>query len=154
MALAAKLYVDSRAAERSSVALDATLRNKGNPYDVLVEDLSASGFRMQAPVDLPENAAISLGLSGIGRHNARVIWRDGDSYGCEFVRTLTLGEVEQARQDDSVVVTDFSVPPQMPDAGSFPEPHVEKWSRNFRLALGLGLAIVSWAVILAVVGLF
>ena len=46
MPFVAKLYDDDRSAERYPVLLDGTLRNpQAEPQDVVIDDLSASGFR-------------------------------------------------------------------------------------------------------------
>jgi len=89
MAIAAQLFRDDRGAERHSVGFDATLRDPDRmPLDVVVEDLSSTGFRVLTSADLAPNAEIGLGLAGIGMQRARVIWRAGNSYGCEFLTPL------------------------------------------------------------------
>lgn len=94
--LVATLYChDARGRARHAVALGGTLRDPVRaPHDVLVSEVSATGFRIPATVALAPGDAITLGLAGIGARAARVVREDaGGQYGCAFVSPLDEGEL-------------------------------------------------------------
>jgi len=108
MALAAKLYRDERAADRQAVNLDATLRKPDQrPVDILIEDLSATGFRMTGAGDLALGAVLSVGISGVGRRDARIVRHGDDHYGCEFLVPIAAAEIARAQTVDTIVRADF-----------------------------------------------
>jgi len=154
MALTAQLYRDDRGSERFSVAFDATLRDPSHlPVDVVVEDLSVGGFRMQTRAELAEGVEIGLGLAGIGMHRARVVWRDAGTYGCEFVTPLTSADVGVALGAPS------SAPVVLPRLGPWgpvqvdtdpDERVVRKLPRPVRLLVIIVGAIACWIMVLGI----
>jgi hypothetical protein len=149
MTVVAKLYRDDRAAERHAVELDATLRDRDVPHDVLIEDLSASGFRMLSAVDLAIGAPITLGLPTVGRRMARVVRQAGEQYGCEFVVPLTNAQVEAALAAPAFEPINFPDMGTRVDLRNAPEPEVTKLPRPVRVAVIVALAASAWAVAIA-----
>ncbi|HVF95532.1 MAG TPA: PilZ domain-containing protein [Sphingomonas sp.] len=149
MALAAKLYRDERAADRQAVNLDATLRKPDQrPVDILIEDLSATGFRMTGAGELALGAVLSVGISGIGRRDARVVRHGDDHDGCEFVVPIAAAEIARAQTVDTIVRADFGTSPaplEDPalDAG-------EQTIRRFRGVILMAGAALPWMAIGAV----
>ena len=138
---------DRRAGDRRSVAGKSTLRGPGNePIDVTVGDLSVSGFNIESVIPLPIGATVQLGLPGSGRFEARVVRREGDRYGCEFVDYLSDADVDAAFSSGNVA--QLFVP--SPDWQGT-EPEVEKWPRAVRASVAVGGALAIWGAILAFV---
>ncbi|WP_445192446.1 PilZ domain-containing protein [Sphingomonas sp. Tas61C01] len=150
MALAAKLYRDERTADRQPVSLDATLRKPDQrPVDILIEDLSAGGFRMTTIEALSLGDAISVGISGIGRREARVVRRSGSSYGCEFDAAVAVAEIERAQTVETIVHADFGTVP----AGIAGDPALDPFEQRIRRLRGPILAVATvapWVAIGAV----
>ena len=71
--LVATLYChEARGGARHAVALGGTLRDPVRaPHDVLVSEVSATGFRIPATVALAPGDSITLGLAGIGARATR-----------------------------------------------------------------------------------
>jgi hypothetical protein len=101
MALIARIYRadpdERRRAPRYPVEADATLRAPdGRPLDVLIYELSMTGFRMETPERLDPDATFSIGIAGI-RVDATVASRRGPTgYGCEFVAPITFYQLTEA----------------------------------------------------------
>jgi hypothetical protein len=153
MGLAAQLYQDAqdaRRAERFPIGFDATLRDPAHvPLDVVVEDISATGFRMITDADLAAGADIRLGLAGIGVHRAQIVWHANGIYGCAFVTPLTSADLNIALSAPS------SAPVTLPGVGpsaqaSFDadvdEQPVRKLPPPVRLLVIVALAITAWIV--------
>jgi hypothetical protein len=148
MALTAQLYLDDRGSKRFRVEFDATLRDPLHaPLDVVVEDLSASGFRVLTPADLAVGVEIGLGLAGIGTHRARVVRHENGAYGCEFVTPLTSAALDIALSAPS------SAPVALPRMGpwgpvrgntNLDESPVKKLPRPVRLLVIVAGAIACW----------
>ncbi|MBI0477206.1 PilZ domain-containing protein [Sphingomonas sp. MA1305] len=97
MSFVAKLYEDDRSAERYPVLLDGTLRNpQAEPQDVVIDDLSATGFRTATARGLAVGDTITLGIFGVGLRTARVQRASDGHYGCQFVAPLTAEELASA----------------------------------------------------------
>ena len=150
MALAAKLYRDERTADRQAVSLDATLRKPDQrPVDILIEDLSATGFRMTTKEAISLDDAISIGISGIGRRDARIVRRSGSSYGCEFVVSVDRAEIERAQTVETIVRADFGTMPVV----TAEDPPLDAVEHRIRRIRGPILAVATaapWVAIGAV----
>jgi hypothetical protein len=110
MALIARIYRadpdERRRAPRYPMEADATLRAAdGLPLDVLIYELSMTGFRMETPERLDPDAIFSIGIAGI-RVDAAVVSRRGPTgYGCEFVAPITFYQLTDALEAAPSVVT-------------------------------------------------
>lgn len=97
MSFVAKLYDDDRLAERYSVMLDGTLRNaQAEPQDVVIDDLSATGFRTVMAMGLEIGDVITLGIFGVGLRTAQVMRVSDGQYGCQFLKPLNAEELASA----------------------------------------------------------
>lgn len=148
--LAARLVLvgDDRPPRRD-VDLPASLRTDSVPFDILIENLSAGGFRATLGADIAVESNVIVGTACFGMREARVVWRNGQQYGFEFVQPLRPVDVADAQAIDNVIaLSGTATAPPVP-AGPFPDPVVEKWPRAVRLIMLLvGLAL-SWALIVA-----
>ncbi len=152
MSFVAKLYQDDRLAERHAVTLDGTLRDaQAEPHDVVIDDLSATGFRTAAIAGVAVGDVITLGIFGIGLRSAAVLRESDRHYGCQFFVPLNASELAFA-------LAGLTPPDPLPLHGAalFPtgagEAQASEWSLSMRARiltilaagtlpwLGLGLA--------------
>lgn len=134
MSFVAKLYEDDRSAERFPVLLDGTLRNpQAEPQDVVIDDLSATGFRTATARGLVVGDIITLGIFGVGLRTARVQRADDGHYGCRFVAPLTAEELASALA--GLVPPDpIQFPaPELVAAAKVDQPAVREWSLSPRM---------------------
>jgi hypothetical protein len=98
--------IDSRGGIRFTVDQESVVRGlDGAPVDVIVENFSRTGFLFVGDVDLPPGTLISIGLSGAGAREAKVIRRDGDAHGCEFLMPLPNREMANAFRGQEELVS-------------------------------------------------
>lgn len=108
MALIARVYRsdpdERRGAVRHPMELGATLRGaEGEPIDVLIYDLSLTGFRMETPAALDLDEPVWIGIGGT-RVNAALVARRGPTgYGCEFITPITLSQLKSALSPGQIV---------------------------------------------------
>lgn len=148
MALIARVYrsdpEERRGATRYPVLVDATLRaaDDGQPLDVLIYDLSMTGFRMETSEALDPEAIIWIGIAGT-RVNAAVVSRRGpNGYGCEFVTPITFYQLTEALNPEPTVVSlDRSGRAGQPETVSMNIP----WKRVALAGLAIG-AFALWVV--------
>jgi len=148
MKLAAKLYhlEGGRRSERVAMEVDATLRDQSKtPIDVVVLDISSTGFRVSSPNRLEEGSRISLGLAGIGMNQATVIWRSKNVYGCQFEAPLPQEDVARARSGTSVIAGDFQVLPS--SKGRQTSDSFKKYPPIARTAIIIGSSAMLWTMI-------
>lgn len=80
---------DGRKAQRRPISARARFREVGaNPYEVEIEDLSATGFRMTSYTRPRIGTRIWVSLPGLQSLEAIVRRTDGNSHGCEFINPL------------------------------------------------------------------
>ena len=99
--------IDARGGIRFEVDEDSVMRGMdGVPVEVVVDNFSRTGFLFTGDVDWPVGTLVSIGLSGAGTREAKVVRRDGNGHGCEFLMPLARREIAHAfRGQDQVVST-------------------------------------------------
>jgi hypothetical protein len=141
------LYDDTRGAERQRVALDSTLRNAdAEPFDVMVEDLSATGFRVPAVADLMIGDMVTIGISGIGLRRAVVVRASDDKYGCQFLQPIDASAMTAAM--DGVINRPITFPRGRSIDIPLPAPVTKRFSVSTRALIIVGSALVCWMMIL------
>lgn len=151
MVILAKLISDARNAERFPVELDATVRNAAaRPYDVVIENLSATGFRMVGGPPMTIGTEVSIGFAGIGVRAARLTRLHEASYGCEFVVPLSAEDLSTALVAELGAPIAFPARPGQAWLADAPEPHVEPYSPQTRLALAVLVPIALWGAIVGI----
>lgn len=155
MPVAAALYREVRESERHAVALDGTLRDpEWTPYDVVVENLSSTGFRIPTEAGLHVGAFVSLGLAGVGMCPARVVRQADGQIGCTFLVPLGRGELKAALDATSLRPIDLSriVKARLsePEGKRVTDTRAPKAVRFFAVA---SLAAASWAAAIGVANL-
>jgi hypothetical protein len=113
--------MDARGAVRFHVAGVSTLRgHDGKPVDVLVENFSRSGFLFLSDLEFPAGTLVAIGLSGAGARDARVVWRDGERHGCEFLVPLPQSKMERAFTGQAELLAGLEAKLQRRSAGAAP----------------------------------
>ena len=110
--------VDERGAVRFTVDSDSTARGmNGEPFDVRVENFSRTGFLFTGVADLPVGTLVSIGLSGAGVREAKVIWREGEAHGCEFLVPIARRDMEKAfrSQEEVLAYLEAALDRRLPD---------------------------------------
>ena len=152
-----KLLNNDRAVRRET-ALIGTMRDAGRPFDIVIADLSVSGFRAKSDVPLAIGDMVAVSFGTLRDHEAVVVRHtpDGDS-GFSFVLPITQNQVFQARPTDTVVRGQFA-PLPMPTAGTddrFESPLVDdRWPRRTRALFILTTSLTCWLAIGGVAAAF
>uniref|UniRef100_UPI0035CBA8A1 PilZ domain-containing protein n=1 Tax=uncultured Sphingomonas sp. TaxID=158754 RepID=UPI0035CBA8A1 len=150
MALAAQMICGARA-DRLSVDLDATLRDaQARPIAVEIEDISATGFRMQTSTLLAVDDEITIGIAGLGMRPARVVRQQDTYYGCLFLESVPQAAIDLLQFGPQETVTQFTAARSYePEAA----PRDDRYPLPVRLAIIVGLAAACWIVLGAVIAL-
>lgn len=147
MAITAQIISDDRASQRFPVGVNATLRDQvTRPHDVMIEDLSLTGFRLSGGPALDAGSEASIGFAGIGIHQARVTRQDGNSYGCEFVTPITQEMLTRALNAEPVAPIAFPIGRDASYLDQVPEPYVEPYSNRTKITIATVAAIAGWGV--------
>jgi PilZ domain len=75
---------DRREKERHVLQLDVTLAANAQGIDAAVQDLSTAGLRIETEVSLEVGEDILVELVDTQSVEARVVWKNGNVYGCQF----------------------------------------------------------------------
>ena len=140
----ASLHDDSRSATRHPLDAAGTLRASEQPVDILIANVSATGCLFLCSEQLEVEAAVSIGIAGLGRLQARIVRAEGTRYGAEFTTTVADSALSAALAKTSGAVVPF--PLWAPTTVVFDEdvPDVEKLPRAARVAFASTIVIVSW----------
>ncbi len=99
---------DERAAPRYRLLLQASA---GTPEtgvnDIVIHDLSATGFLIECQEALATGAELGLDLPGASLVTGDIVWSSGNFYGGEFRAPLTADILAQARSSSPVLWPDF-----------------------------------------------
>ncbi len=152
MILTAQIARGQRDADRKALSATGTMRRSPpTPIDVLVEDLSITGFRMNTDISLSIDDRITIGISGMGQHEAVVVRGTADGFGCEFVRPLTASLLDEAGNSTARSINPEIDPSLDPAAiarwSSQNEPVVASMKGQYRFALIAALAAASWGLV-------
>jgi hypothetical protein len=150
MALVARLYRshpdERRDAKRHASELDATVRTaNGAPSDVLIHDLSTTGFRMETREELQEDSIVWLGIVGAGINGATVTRRDAGGYGCRFLVPITGTQLAATLSPVSTVI---AAPWNQREADAADIPEVKKLPHRMRLAIIVFGSLALWAALI------
>jgi hypothetical protein len=158
MAVVAQLFQEPdspvrRGLDRLQTRLDATIRDpSARPIDAVVHDLSTGGFKVQVAEALEIGSEVRLGLSGIGTSFARVMWRDGETYGCAFTSSIPTASIAAALHSRPDVPTRFPSVAAPLDADA-EKAATELTNEKFPVAVrGLiigGMSLGLWGAIIA-----
>lgn len=100
--------MDRRGSIRFAIDRESTLRDmEGRPFDVRVEDLSRTGLLFASAQIFPVGTVLSIGLSGGGTHEAKVVWQQGERHGCEFFMPLPRSKMDRAFQGQAAVLAEI-----------------------------------------------
>ncbi len=152
MALTAQLFRadDERASDRQPVNLDGTLRQKDDhrPVDVMIEDLSSTGFRMSCSEKLSLDSTVSVGIAGLGRHTARVVRSANPYYGCRFVTPVDLSALDTSAPPQTIVAADFgrAGPAAFFTQEDLPLDPIELRIRQFRGPIIVAGVLLPWLI--------
>lgn len=159
MSVRATLYSDNRGAQRMQLDRASTLRDDDDrPFDVQIEDISLTGFRLQLPFEVLPDQAMTIGVPGVGIRTLQVVRVEGATAGCIFVQPLNPAELGTILRFDSSVIQEnfqYQAGPakvaQKDDSELSAEAAV--LSPLQKLAIIAGAALTMWLLIVAAISL-
>jgi hypothetical protein len=91
--------LEDRCAPRIRLRIAAKLRySGGQPFSVLITDLSVAGFRCELTSGARPPALCWLTLPGLGSLQSEVAWNDGCQVGCAFSNLLDQAVLDHVLQ--------------------------------------------------------
>lgn len=143
------LHRIDRRDDRHAVDRASTLRAEdGQPVDVILDDISFSGFRISQAPHLDVGEGVAVGLAGVGTRSADVIWCSGGLAGCQFHQPLSREELEITQHIRATVTT---FPGVSEDAAPSAEPSFRRLRFRTRLAVIAATVVGSWLLLGALV---
>jgi hypothetical protein len=111
---------------------------------VLIHDLSQTGLLIETPGSLDVGSDLEIDLPETGVRQTRVVWNSGHYFGCQFHAPISKGVLSAALLKSPAEAHPSPAPDDDAWAGE------EKFPLRTRAGIILGLALASWAVVLAV----
>jgi hypothetical protein len=149
MTATARMVVERRAVERFVTDIGSTLGEAHRKeFDVVIENLSVTGFSMAAVSRLPSGESIVLDIPGLGIRSAVVVRNAGGSVGCEFACPLTDEELLSVLDPWTATIIPFPVKSGAVAEPEFAEPSVAPFARWQRGLLLIGLGAASWSLVI------
>ncbi|MDE2403636.1 MAG: PilZ domain-containing protein [Sphingomonadales bacterium] len=133
---------DQRVDDRLPIDRQAVLRADGIAHEIHIEDLTREGCRITTDLKVATGASIALGIAGVGRVYAQVVWGRDGTYGCVFDAPLPSGSVTAATLNN---VQRF-VPPRE-DAATFAADDAKLPLRQ-RAIIIVGATSLLWAALI------
>lgn len=143
---------DNRGAVRRSLRLevpassprDASPENAGS---ALIRNLSERGLLIETAADLAIGETIHVDLPEAGASEARIVWRDGPFFGCEFLRPVSKAAVSAALLLAPIERAPATAIPTLPansifgDVQERPEPEFDAYAPGTSPALMASLVV-------------
>jgi hypothetical protein len=99
---------EERSAQRFGLLLQSSAEAAGGSLvDIVIHDLSATGFLIECTQPLGNRAQVTLELPGAGPVTGDVVWASGNFFGGEFRSTLDRAALDAARSSSPVVWPEF-----------------------------------------------
>jgi hypothetical protein len=151
---------DGRDASRHRLFLDARASTGSQAAEILIHNLSSTGMLLETSIDLAANNGFDVDIPEVGTVHAGIIWNSETFYGCQFEQPLSRAAVSAAllRSPSDWAA---SAPLRLPPVATT-ESHTSKTrhrresgeiSLRAKFFIITGLAIVSWAAVIALAGL-
>lgn len=94
--LAVPSYEEVRTARRRMVDFTGVVREANAVLsEVVVTDLSTDGCRFRSDQQLETATTVWLKIVGNTARQARIVWKRGSEYGCEFLSPMQAGTLEE-----------------------------------------------------------
>ncbi|EGD60009.1 type IV pilus assembly PilZ [Novosphingobium nitrogenifigens DSM 19370] len=93
---------ENRGALRRAVTLSGTLRQGGVPFEIVIEDISRGGVRARCETPLATGSKVTIGIVGVGRVDAEVVWANHPVYGFSFDKEVPATIVHSIRPADNI----------------------------------------------------
>jgi hypothetical protein len=94
--LKGEILRDSRTAERRTLRLSANASPSETWSKVLIHDLSENGLMFETAADIELDEIVFVDLPRLGSIEARIVWQDDTSFGCEFLVPISRTAVNAA----------------------------------------------------------
>lgn len=146
---------DNRAARRRSLSLEVRAFSPPDAGNALIRNLSERGLLIETAADLAIGETIQVELPEAGACEARIVWRDGSFFGCEF-----LTPVPQAAVSAALLLAPFerapaAALPQLPENSVFGDDWAEPRFEPDPYSPGVDIVLmVSLVVALCMAALF
>ncbi len=86
--------------ERATVSLRCEVRQGSRPWRVVVlDDLSASGFRMNWSAGMLKDVPVRIRIPGLQVLSADVRWSNNEAIGCQFTNPLHVAVFDHIRRE-------------------------------------------------------
>ncbi|HEX7856078.1 MAG TPA: PilZ domain-containing protein [Sphingobium sp.] len=136
------MWQTDRSAVRTQVDKASTIRTgDGVPLDVVIENLSHSGFKIECLANLAVGEEIALGLAGVGVRAAIVLWSNGSTAGCRFNDPISQAEMEATIAASTVIDASNVWGPLPSENAAVPQ---RRYSTRRKLALVLAATLAAW----------
>jgi len=87
---------DQRGAVRRTLQLETPVANDLSSWRVVIGNLSETGISFETALGLALGDILEIGLPEVGAVEARIVWADGDAYGCQFLSPISKAAVSAA----------------------------------------------------------
>jgi hypothetical protein len=161
--LLAQLTTDARASDnRGAVRRSLRLEVRASPDDAssaLIRNLSERGLLIETAAELAIGETIHVDLPEAGTAEARIMWRDGPFFGCEFLTPVSKAAVSAALLLAPVERAPVTALPSLPANAVFgdelerPEPELEAYSPGTNAVLMASLVVALIMTLLFITAL-
>lgn len=137
--LQGEILRESRGDRRRTLRLSARVSSSDDWAQAMIGDMSETGLMFETSVDLAIGEIVSVDLPFIGRSDAKIVWKDGNSIGCEFLNPVSQntisaallqapGDVQEGEIESTVEEMPIGIKPTLEE--------LTKWKMDFEQAKG------------------
>lgn len=137
--LKGEIQRENRSDERRTLRLSARVSSSSDWAQVLIHDLSETGLMFETSARLAIGEIVSVDLPYIGKSEARIVRKEGDTLGCEFLVPVSRKTVSAALLQASRDLRDSEIETTVEEFPVGIKPSLEdltKWRLDFEQTKG------------------
>ncbi|QIG53181.1 PilZ domain-containing protein [Altererythrobacter sp. BO-6] len=94
--LQGEILRETRSDQRRTLRLSGRVSSSGEWAQAMIANMSETGLMFETLVDLAMGEIVSVDLPFIGSCDAKIVWNDGNLYGCEFLTPVSQHTISAA----------------------------------------------------------
>lgn len=137
--LQGEILRETRSNRRRTLRLSGRVSSSGDWAQATIANISETGLMFETSVDLVIGEIVSVDLPIVGNCDGKIVWKDGNSFGCEFLSPVSQHTISAALLQTPGDIRDSEIESTVEELPIGIKPTLEKlteWKLEFEQTKG------------------